>query len=255
MRQKFRTHRGAEGTAALAASDAAESGKLIVEAKSISKSFGDLTVVSEFSTRIQRGDRIGLVGPNGAGKTTLLKMLTGELAPDSGTVRLGVNLEIATLDQKRAAVDPTETLAHFLTDGRGETLLVNIKLLHTDRDQALFVVRVVYREALAQAYPIVILAHNAETNRVEGARPHRICNVGILKGRKETVFYLSRRLIRKGDGKHAPRRRRLERKSRKNFLYFAYRKIYRTLKRLDLSLSNVTRHDIGKIGVAVFNEI
>ena len=82
-------------------------------------------MVKDFSTRIQRGDRIGLVGPNGAGKTTLLKMLTGELAPDSGTVRLGVNLEIATLDQKRAAVDPQETLAHFLTDGRGETVVVN----------------------------------------------------------------------------------------------------------------------------------
>ena len=82
-------------------------------------------MVKDFSTRIQRGDRIGLVGPNGAGKTTLLKMLTGELAPDAGSVRLGVNLEIATLDQKRAAVDPQETLAHFLTDGRGETVVVN----------------------------------------------------------------------------------------------------------------------------------
>ncbi|MBX3583519.1 MAG: ABC-F family ATP-binding cassette domain-containing protein [Rhizobiaceae bacterium] len=125
MRQKFRSHRGAEGVAAMAASDAADSGKLVIEAKSISKSFGDLAVVRDFSTRIQRGNRIGLVGPNGAGKTTLLKMLTGELAPDTGSVRLGVNLEIATLDQKRAAVDPDETLAHFLTDGRGETLLVN----------------------------------------------------------------------------------------------------------------------------------
>ena len=81
--------------------------------------------MKDFSTRIQRGDRVGLVGPNGAGKTTLLKMLTGELAPDAGTVRLGTNLEIATLDQKRAAVDPQETLAHFLTDGRGETVVVN----------------------------------------------------------------------------------------------------------------------------------
>ena len=90
----------------MAASDAAESGKLVIEAKNIAKSFGDLTVVKGFSTRIQRGDRIGLVGPNGAGKTTLLKMLTGELAPDAGTVRLGTNLEIATLDQKREAVDP-----------------------------------------------------------------------------------------------------------------------------------------------------
>jgi ATP-binding cassette subfamily F protein uup len=125
MRQRFRGHRGAEGVATMAASDAAESGKLVIEAKNIEKSFGDLTVVKGFSTRIQRGDRIGLVGPNGAGKTTLLKMLTGELKPDSGTVRLGTNLEIATLDQKREAVDPQETLAHFLTDGRGETLVIN----------------------------------------------------------------------------------------------------------------------------------
>ncbi|WP_394887672.1 ABC-F family ATP-binding cassette domain-containing protein [Mesorhizobium sp. AaZ16] len=125
MRQRFRGHRGAEGVATMAASDAAESGKLVIEAKNIEKSFADSTVVKGFSTRIQRGDRIGLVGPNGAGKTTLLKMLTGELKPDAGTVRLGTNLEIATLDQKREAVDPQETLAHFLTDGRGETLVIN----------------------------------------------------------------------------------------------------------------------------------
>ncbi|TIV53428.1 ABC-F family ATP-binding cassette domain-containing protein [Mesorhizobium sp.] len=130
MRQRFRSHRGAEGTATMMASDAAESGKLVIEAKGIDKSFGDLTVVKGFSTRIQRGDRVGLVGPNGAGKTTLLKMLTGELAPDAGSVRLGVNLEIATLDQKREAVDPAETLAHYLTDGRGENLLVNGEQRH-----------------------------------------------------------------------------------------------------------------------------
>jgi len=130
MRQRFRNHRGAEGTATMVASDATESGKLVIEAKNISKSFGDLTVVRDFSTRIQRGDRIGLVGPNGAGKTTLLKMLTGELAPDSGTVRLGTNLEIATLDQKRESVDPEETLAHYLTDGRGENLVINGEQRH-----------------------------------------------------------------------------------------------------------------------------
>ncbi|RWB72852.1 MAG: ABC transporter ATP-binding protein [Mesorhizobium sp.] len=130
MRQRFRSHRGAEGTATMVASDAAESGKLVIEAKGIDKSFGDLTVVKGFSTRIQRGDRVGLVGPNGAGKTTLLKMLTGELAPNAGTVRLGVNLEIAKLDQKREAVDPQETLAHYLTDGRGENLLVNGEQRH-----------------------------------------------------------------------------------------------------------------------------
>ncbi|MGI6855359.1 ABC-F family ATP-binding cassette domain-containing protein [Mesorhizobium sp. 1B3] len=125
MRQRFRTHRGPEGLANMVASEAAESGKLVIEAKNITKSFGDLVVVRDFSTRIQRGDRVGLVGPNGAGKTTLLKMLTGVLAPDSGMVRLGTNLEIATLDQKREAVDPEETLAHYLTDGRGETVVVN----------------------------------------------------------------------------------------------------------------------------------
>ncbi|MFE0016929.1 ABC-F family ATP-binding cassette domain-containing protein [Mesorhizobium sp. NPDC059054] len=130
MRQRFRSHRGAEGTATLVASDAAESGKLVIEAKNIEKSFGDLTVVKDFSTRIQRGDRVGLVGPNGAGKTTLLKMLTGELKPDAGSVRLGVNLEIAALDQKREAADPDETLAHYLTDGRGENLVINGEQRH-----------------------------------------------------------------------------------------------------------------------------
>jgi len=125
MRQRFRSHRGVDGVAKMAASDAAESGKLVIEAKGISKAFGDLEVVANFSTRIARGDRIGLVGPNGVGKTTLLKMLIGELAPDAGAVRLGVNLEIATLDQKREQLDPDETLAHFLTRGRGESLTVN----------------------------------------------------------------------------------------------------------------------------------
>src|SRR5690606_25236051 len=112
------------------ASESAESGKLVIEAKGISKSFGDLTVVRDFSTRIQRGDRIGLVGPNGAGKTTVLKMLTGELAPDTGSVRHGVNLEIATLDQKREQPSSEETLAHFLTGGAGEQVVVNGEARH-----------------------------------------------------------------------------------------------------------------------------
>ncbi len=125
LRERFRNHRGAEGAAKLVASDATDSGKLVIEAKAIAKRFDGPPVVDNFSIRIQRGDRVGLVGPNGAGKTTLLKMLIGALEPDSGTVRLGVNLEIATLDQRRDALDPDETLAHFLTDGRGETVSVN----------------------------------------------------------------------------------------------------------------------------------
>ena len=117
----IRAHQGPEGGAKLAAADARESGKLVIEAKAISKSYGERTMVSDFSLRIHRGDRIGLVGPNGAGKTTLVKLLTGELAPDTGTVRLGTNLDMAVLDQKRDKLEPDETLAHFLTDGRGES--------------------------------------------------------------------------------------------------------------------------------------
>ena len=124
MRERFRGRRGPEGTASMAAAEGGESGKLVIEARNIAKSFGDRIVVQDFSTRIQRGDRVGLVGPNGAGKTTLLKMLIGTLEPDSGTVRLGANLEIAALDQKRE-LDPSETLAHYLTDGRGDSLVVN----------------------------------------------------------------------------------------------------------------------------------
>ena len=124
MRERFRGRRGPEGVASMSAAEGAESGKLVIEARNIAKSFADRAVVQDFSTRIQRGDRVGLVGPNGAGKTTLLKMLIGTLEPDAGSVRLGANLEIAALDQKRE-LDPSETLAHYLTDGRGDSLVVN----------------------------------------------------------------------------------------------------------------------------------
>lgn len=114
----------------LAASDAKESGKLVIEAKGLDKAYGERVLVKDFSIRVQRGDRIGLVGPNGAGKTTLLSLLTGKLAPDSGTLRLGVNLEMAELDQKRESLNLDETLTHYLTDGRGESLVVNGEQRH-----------------------------------------------------------------------------------------------------------------------------
>ena len=86
------------------------SGKLVVEADMLSQELRRRGRSSQdFSTRILRGDRVGLIGPNGAGKTTLLNMLTGELAPDSGTVRLGANLQMATLDQGRDSLDPDTT--------------------------------------------------------------------------------------------------------------------------------------------------
>lgn len=130
MRSRFRGHKGPQGTVQTSLAEARESGKLVIEAEKITKAYGDRVIVQPFSLRVHRGDRIGLVGPNGAGKTTLLKMLTGQLAPDSGVIKLGTNLEIATLDQRREDLDLNDTLAHYLTDGRGETLLVNGEQRH-----------------------------------------------------------------------------------------------------------------------------
>ncbi|WP_105374665.1 ABC-F family ATP-binding cassette domain-containing protein [Neorhizobium huautlense] len=129
MRSNYRGHKGPQGTVQAQITEGRESGKLVVEAENITKAY-DRPIVAPFSIRVHRGDRIGLVGPNGAGKTTLLKMLIGQLSPDSGTVKLGTNLEIATVDQKREDLDPEETLSHYLTDGRGETLLVNGEQRH-----------------------------------------------------------------------------------------------------------------------------
>ena len=130
LRARYRGHKGPQGSVQASASDAQESGKLVIEAEKITKAYGERTIVAPFSIRVHRGDCIGLVGPNGAGKTTLLKMLTGQLEPDSGTVKLGTNLEIATLDQRREDLNLDDTLAHYLTDGRGETLLVNGEQRH-----------------------------------------------------------------------------------------------------------------------------
>ena len=103
----------------------------MIEAEGISKSYdGADPVVRDFSMRINRGDCIGIVGPNGAGKTTLLKMLIGELETDTGFVRHGSKLDIAVLDQRRDVLDPDETLAHYLTDGRGDSLIVNGEAKH-----------------------------------------------------------------------------------------------------------------------------
>jgi len=129
LRQRYCTHQGPQGHVAFEASETQESGRLVIEAKNISKAYGERKLVRDFSICIHRGNRIGLVGPNGAGKTTLLSMLAGRLAPDQGNVRLGVNLEIAGLDQKRV-LDEEETLAHYLTDGSGESVIVNGEQRH-----------------------------------------------------------------------------------------------------------------------------
>lgn len=97
--------------------------KLVIEAKHINKSFGTREIVKDFSTRIIRGNKIGIVGPNGAGKTTLVKLLTKRLEPDSGFVRIGKNLQEAYFDQNRITLDPKKTLWQTLCD-KGDHIMV-----------------------------------------------------------------------------------------------------------------------------------
>src|SRR5262249_46762601 len=130
MREARRAYRGTAGGANLAAAEAEKSGRLVIEAKDISKSYDHRKIVENFSTRVQRGDRVGVVGPNGAGKTTLVKLLTATDAPDSGSVRLGVNIAMATLDQHRESLDPKATLAEALTGGHGDQVVVGGKPKH-----------------------------------------------------------------------------------------------------------------------------
>jgi ABC transport system ATP-binding/permease protein len=103
------------GAAALDLAEGPRSGRLAIEAKGLTKTFGGVPVIRDFSLRAMRGDRIAIVGPNGAGKTTLVNLLTGAMAPDAGHVRHGANLEIAVFDQNRAALDGDATLWESLT--------------------------------------------------------------------------------------------------------------------------------------------
>jgi ABC transport system ATP-binding/permease protein len=130
LRAQRRNYRGISSVTDLIAAEADKSGRMVIEAKNIAKSPGDRKIVDAFSIRLQRGDRLGIVGPNGAGKTTLVSILTGSLAPDTGSVRLGVNIEMATLDQGRESLDPTATLAEALTGGHGDHVMVGGKPKH-----------------------------------------------------------------------------------------------------------------------------
>ena len=106
------------GTARMGFEAAAPSGRLVIEAEGV-EGFGGRSWCGTSRSAIGRGERVALVGPNGAGKTTLLKILTGEVVPDAGRVRLGANLEPAVFDQNRAALDPEASLWATLTGGAG----------------------------------------------------------------------------------------------------------------------------------------
>ena len=130
LRKDFREARRPTGNVRFDASEARLSGKLVIEAENVSKSYGERPIVDDFSIRILRGDRLALVGANGAGKSTLLGLLTGRLAPDAGGVRIGANVEMATLDQGRAALDPQATLAYALTGGASDFVEINGERKH-----------------------------------------------------------------------------------------------------------------------------
>ncbi|MGF9762842.1 ATP-binding cassette domain-containing protein [Microvirga sp. 0TCS3.31] len=129
MRRQYRQRQGAVGTVTMSLAEAEQSGTLVVEAEGISKAY-DRPIVTNLSLRVLRGDRLGIIGPNGAGKTTLINMLTGVMEPDSGRVRLGSNLQMVTLDQRRASLDPDATVAETLTGGRGDTVTIGGQTKH-----------------------------------------------------------------------------------------------------------------------------
>jgi ATP-binding cassette subfamily F protein uup len=133
MRQERRDAILRPGAARLEFGTGAASGRLVIEAERISKAFGGRALVRDFSLKVTRGERVALVGPNGAGKTTLLRLLTGELAPDTGRVRLGSNLVPAVFDQNRAALDPDASLRATLTGdapGGSDQVMVRGKPRH-----------------------------------------------------------------------------------------------------------------------------
>ncbi|MCC0004259.1 MAG: ATP-binding cassette domain-containing protein [Methylobacteriaceae bacterium] len=130
LRRAKREARRVEGAVQLQVSEAQLSGKLVIDAEGLSKSFGERAIVKNLSLRVLRGDRLGLVGANGAGKTTLVNLLTGKLAPDAGQAKIGANVEMATLDQSRAALDPADTVANFLTGGGGDWVEISGKKKH-----------------------------------------------------------------------------------------------------------------------------
>jgi ATP-binding cassette subfamily F protein uup len=129
MRAERAARRDQIDTVRLEIEQAEQSGKMVFEARSVSKAYEGVPVVADFSTRIMRGDRIGVVGPNGAGKTTLLRLLIGELAPDTGEVLAGGNVQVAYYDQQREQLDPDRTVFDTIGDGN-DTVTANGRTRH-----------------------------------------------------------------------------------------------------------------------------
>ena len=130
MRRERREAQRAVGVATMVAQDVRASGALVIEAEGISKSYEGRPIVKDFSLRVMRGDRLGIIGANGAGKTTLVNLLTGQLPADGGIVRLGSQVSMATLDQRRATLAPTTTLVDALTGGGSDYVTIGAERKH-----------------------------------------------------------------------------------------------------------------------------
>jgi ABC transport system ATP-binding/permease protein len=130
LRQERSEQRRIAGDAKLEASDAENSGTLVVKAFRAGKSYGERTIVKDFSYRLLKGNRVGVIGANGSGKTTLVNLLTGVIEPDTGSVRLGTNVLMARLDQDRGKLLDDTTLAEVLTEGHGDSVIVDGKPRH-----------------------------------------------------------------------------------------------------------------------------
>jgi ATP-binding cassette subfamily F protein uup len=129
MRRERAARRDDPGLVSLKIENAGQSGRMVIEVEHVSKSFDGRPIVRDFSCRILRGDRIGLIGPNGSGKTTFLRMLLGQLTPDAGDIRLGANVEIAYYDQQREQLDPERTVFETIGEGN-DSITVNGRTRH-----------------------------------------------------------------------------------------------------------------------------
>lgn len=118
-----------QGRAEIQLADSEQSGRKVIEVRSVSHGFGQETLISDFNLRIMRGDRIGIIGNNGVGKSTLLSILLGKLTPDQGSVKIGAGIELAYFDQLRVDLDRSQTVADFVADGR-EHITMNGKQRH-----------------------------------------------------------------------------------------------------------------------------
>jgi len=120
LRDERSQRRNRQGNAKLEVAEEKRSGKRVIEAEHLAFSYPDKPIISDFSTVVQRQDRIGIIGPNGAGKTTLIHLLLGRLKADSGDLKIGTNIEVAYFDQLRSELDPDKTITEFIGEGRDE---------------------------------------------------------------------------------------------------------------------------------------